>query len=82
MARSNLATAVVKAVAAVDGVEQSALPPLYDSVDPEILRKLSEQDKAGEPRVTFQFADHQVTVTQDERLFVDGTLQPRDTVVE
>ncbi|WP_394351120.1 HalOD1 output domain-containing protein [Halorubrum sp. CBA1125] len=50
------------------------MPPLHDYIDPEILIKLAEQDTAGDCQVTFQFVDHQITVTQDVQVFIDGKL--------
>lgn len=78
MTRTDLVTEVIRAVAAADGVAVSDVPPLYEYVDPDILDKLDAQDTAGNCRLTFQFADHEVTVTQDSQVFIDGTLQSKD----
>lgn len=78
MTRTEIIPEVVKAVAAVDGVEVGEVPPLRDYVDPEILSKLTEQDREGEGRISFQYSDHQITVTQDAQVFVDGHLHATD----
>lgn len=58
-------------MADADGVEPAELDSLYDYMDPEALYKLSEQGQ-GQWSLTFQFSDHQVTVTHDSQILVDG----------
>jgi hypothetical protein len=79
MARADLLTGVVEAVAAADGVEPEAVPPLHDHIDPEVLHRLDEHEGEGDWRFTFQFADHRVTVTHDSRILVDGRLHRSST---
>lgn len=73
MTQTDIVTCVVKAVAAVDGVDTAELDPLYEYIDPGILKKLYVQEKT-EWSFTFQYSDHQITVTHDARIFVDGNL--------
>ncbi|WP_440991587.1 HalOD1 output domain-containing protein [Haloarchaeobius baliensis] len=81
MTRTDLVTGVVEAVAAADGVAMADVPQLHDYIDPEILAKLGAQQKLGNCRVTFQFADHQVTVTQASEIIVDGERYIPENVV-
>lgn len=74
MTRTDLLVRVVKAVADADGVSSEELPPLHNYIDPEILHKLDDPETAGDWQFTFRFADHQVTVTHDAQVFVDGEL--------
>ena len=71
MTEPDIVTEIVEAVAAADGVEPGELDALYEYVNPEALYALSDQDR-GEWSLTFQFADHQVTVAHDSRILVDG----------
>jgi hypothetical protein len=73
MTETDLVVKVVEAIANADGVDQEELDPLYTYIDPGMLEDLSGQKK-GEWSFTFQYADHQVTITQDEQIFVDGEL--------
>lgn len=74
MTRADLLTEIIDAVATADGVDPVEVDPIYDYIDPEILNKLDEQEKGGSWRFTFQFADHQVTVTHDSQILIDGQL--------
>ncbi|WP_049987866.1 HalOD1 output domain-containing protein [Halobellus rufus] len=76
MTQTDLITEVIEAVAAADGVELGEVPPLNDYIDPEILSLLNEQQRDGDWWFSFQFADHQVTVTKDSRIFIDGEIYP------
>lgn len=80
MEESDIVMEVLEAVAAADGVEPAELEVLYDYIDPEVLYKLSEQDR-GQWSLTFQFSDHQVTVTHDLQIFVDGVAYSSDVSV-
>lgn len=74
MNRPEIVTSIVEAVAAVDGVDTAELEPLYEYIDPAVLNKLYGQ-KGGQWRLTFQYTDHQITLTHDGKLFVDGSLE-------
>ena len=77
MTQTDLVVKVVEAVAAVDGINPAELDSLHEYIDPEILENLYELDR-GEWSFTFQYSDHQVTVTHDEQILVDGRLQTSD----
>jgi len=80
MAESDILIKVVKAVAAADGVETAELDGLYEYMDPEVLHKLCEQER-GQWNLTFQYSDHQVTVTHDSEILVDGVAYTPDASV-
>lgn len=71
MSEPDIVVEIVKAVAAADGVDPSELDVLYKWINPEVLYTLYERDR-GRWSFTFQFSDHQVTVTHDSRIIVDG----------
>jgi hypothetical protein len=71
MTRNSIVPEVIKAVAAADGVEQAEVGTLYDYINPEILENVVEQDR-GKCNLTFQFSDHQVTITNDSQIYIDG----------
>lgn len=68
---------VIAAVADVRGVEPTALPPLYEVVDPEALDRLFEPQRSGTTpdtgRVAFSFAGCEVVVTAADRVTVTKT---------
>lgn len=68
---------VVEAVAAADGVDPADLEPLHEYVDPDVLSRLHEQEN-GEWSFTFRYVDHQVTLTHDGRILVDGVAHTQD----
>ncbi|MFB6154596.1 MAG: HalOD1 output domain-containing protein [Haloferacaceae archaeon] len=60
-----LVSSVVEAVAAREGVDPTDLPPLHDTIDPEILESLQHAaDDAGH-EVRFRYYDYRVTVDAD-----------------
>ncbi|QCC47267.1 HalOD1 output domain-containing protein [Halobellus limi] len=72
MTRTDLLTEVVKAVAAADGVEPSAVEPLHEYIDPEVLYRLDGVENDTEWRFTFRYGTHYVTISHDSRVVVDG----------
>ena len=76
-----IATTVIRAVAAADGVDPSDLDPLYEYLDPDVLEQLSDQDKTNWS-FTFQYLDHQVTVTHEKQVLIDGTAYAPDISTE
>jgi hypothetical protein len=71
MAQTDIISEVIEAVAEADGMEPTELDMLHEYIDPSILRKLAEQERA-EWSLTFQYSDHQVTVTDQSQILVDG----------
>jgi hypothetical protein len=71
MTRTDIVTRVVRAMAAADGVEPADVNPLYDYIDPEVLYMLDEQEQS-EWSLTFQYSDHQITVTHESQVLIDG----------
>ncbi|WP_226483235.1 HalOD1 output domain-containing protein [Natrinema amylolyticum] len=66
MTQTDLIAAVIDAVATADGVDPTELDSLYEYIDPEVLAKLDEVDH-GKWSFTFQYSDHQITVTLRNR---------------
>jgi len=63
---SSLTVQIVDAVADAAGVDPLDLPPLYDTVDPDLLADYVDRcRRLGGPsdRVAFDYADHRVEVT-------------------
>lgn len=63
----SVSTAVVRAVANVEDVPPSEIPPLYDHVDPDALDALVDRSgefTGGVVRITFTYLDYRLTVTQ------------------
>jgi len=67
----NVSVAVIESIAAVAGTDPLEMePPLYEAVDTDALDKLFER---GDPeRVEFEYDGHEVTVTGDGTVTVDG----------
>ena len=74
MTRTTLLTEVVKAVAAAEGVAPGEVDPLHDYIDPDVLSKLDGMQNDHEWRFTFQYGNHQITISHDSRVLVDGEL--------
>lgn len=79
MTETDIIVEVVEAVADAEGVDPKELESLYTYIDPGMLEGLIGHKK-GEWSFTFQYADHQVSITQDEEISVDGTLYTSDRV--
>lgn len=76
-----IVTSVIEAVATADGVDPADLDSLYEYIDPDVLEQLSEQEKT-EWSFTFQYLDHQITVTHDGQLRVDGVAYASDILTK
>jgi hypothetical protein len=69
----SLVTTVVEALAAATGDDPTAMPPLYETVDPDALVQLFQSNTAGRDgplRVTFQANGRTVIVTGQGDVFV------------
>lgn len=62
-------TAIIEAVAAVTDVELTTGPQLYERVNPDALDEMFAGRDGG--KVTFEYADCQVTVVNDTAVIVD-----------
>ncbi|ELZ06314.1 hypothetical protein C482_00790 [Natrialba chahannaoensis JCM 10990] len=60
--------AVVEAVSTVADCDPTALPPLYDTIDPDALDALFSEQTAADvrPEVSFTYNQYDVTITQTE----------------
>lgn len=59
---------IVTGVATLEGVDPTALPPLFDAVDPDALTAIFATTVSGGQRtgqISFRYASHQVTVEFD-----------------
>lgn len=65
--RHSITETIIQEVALVTNTDPLALPPLYQTIDPEALE--AAIDKLSEGRVSFDYLGHQVTVESD------GTVQ-------
>ncbi|MFB6121836.1 MAG: HalOD1 output domain-containing protein [Haloferacaceae archaeon] len=71
----DLGTTVVQAVESYAGVDASALPPLYESVDAEALEELlepRESSPGGNVDVRFDYEAFEVVVTSDGLILARG----------
>jgi hypothetical protein len=69
--RSDPVLSIVEAVAAREGVDVTALPPLHEVIDPEILESLSGSgDNDPSTQVTFRYCGYRVTARADGSIFV------------
>ncbi|WP_226008303.1 HalOD1 output domain-containing protein [Natrinema salinisoli] len=65
-------TKVIECLADADDLEPTELNyNLQDYIDPDVLIKLGKMEK-GTWKITFQVSDHQVTINQDEVIYIDG----------
>lgn len=68
----SLAISVVEALARADRVSPDDLDyQLYEFIDPEVFSVLREGGNCAW-ELSFEVADHTVTVTDDEMIFVNG----------
>ncbi len=69
---SSIVVAVIEAIAHADNRDPSAVDfILADYIDPNVLEKLADMDE-GVWEFTFRVSDHQVRLTHDGTIFVDG----------
>lgn len=77
MTPDDIVGSIVDAVAATDGLEPEELEPLYEYVDASVFETLYDQESA-EWSFTFQYSDHQVTLTHEGEIIVDGRVHTSD----
>jgi len=65
------ASSVIGAVADREGVDQIALPPLYDAVGPDVLETRHRADGEFRQTVTFEYVGYVVTVDSDGSVVID-----------
>jgi len=65
------ASAVLNAVAERKGVDTADLPPLYDTIGPDILEILHEADTDSDQQVTFDYVGYRITVRSDGSIVID-----------
>lgn len=63
--------AIVEAVAAVTNRAPTAMPPLYETVDPEALADLVTSARDRPVEVSFAYEGCQVSVSSDRRVVVE-----------
>lgn len=71
---TSITTSVVSSVAAVAGVEPTALPPLQKSLDTDALEAILNSAREDGVSIAFTYAGRRVTVD------ADGTIQIEDPV--
>lgn len=73
---------VVQALATADRLDLDEVEyTLYEYINPAVLTELAAHD-GGNWEFTFGIADHEVTLTSDGRLFVDGVLCRDDLALQ
>ena len=72
--QDRLIVGVVEALAEADRLDPAEVEyTLYEYINPGVLTQLAGDDE-NTWEFTFDVADHEVTITSDGRLFVDGVL--------
>lgn len=74
---TSITTTLVYSVAAVAGVEPTALPPLHRSLDADALEAILGSTRDGEVTVTFTYAGYRVTAHSDGSLRIGETARGR-----
>jgi hypothetical protein len=64
------ATAIVRAVAEYEGVPTSHLPPLYETVDTDVVESIYDAAAGSTQRVTFEYVGYTITVRGDGTIAV------------
>ena len=81
MDERQLVVTLVTALAESEGRDPSELDyTLYEFIDPEVLAMLAAEEKTPWT-FTFGVSDHQVRLTSDGKIFVDGVLYVDDTKI-
>lgn len=78
MSSNDILIDVIKALADADDLEPTCLEySLYEFMAPGVIEKLGEMDQ-GIWELTFRVSDHQVTITHEGRIIVDGVRYSSD----
>lgn len=78
MTGTDLVVEIIGALATAEGVDTTELDyNLAEHIDPEVLTVLEGMDR-GEWSFTFRVSDHQVTVTDELTVLVDGVSYAND----
>ncbi|WP_230198702.1 HalOD1 output domain-containing protein [Halopiger djelfimassiliensis] len=56
---------IVNRVASLEGTDPTALPPLYDIIDPDALERLVESAANGDFCVEFTYCGYRVTIENE-----------------
>jgi hypothetical protein len=79
MTEPNIVVKVVEAIAQSDNRAPSEVDfTLADDIDPAVLERLDDME-AGVWEFTFRVSDHQVRLTSDGTIFVDGVKRESGT---
>ncbi|AXG08316.1 hypothetical protein DU500_17730 (plasmid) [Haloplanus rubicundus] len=65
------ACAVVDAVAEREGVDATDLPPLYDSIGPDVLEIVTQSNDESGRTVTFEYYSYTITLDADGTIVID-----------
>ncbi|WP_255153126.1 HalOD1 output domain-containing protein [Halorarius halobius] len=65
------ASSIIDAVAEREGINSTDLPPLYDSIGPDILENLHESDDPDQ-HIRFGYYGYTITVTSGGSITIDG----------
>lgn len=65
------AAAVVDAVAEREGVDATDLPPLYDSIEPDVLETVTQSNGESGQTVTFEYYGYTITLDADGTIVID-----------
>lgn len=81
-AQDGIIVDVVEALADADRLDLEEVEyTLYEHINPAVLTELADHE-GGSWKFTFEIADHEVTITSDGRLFVDGVLCRTDLALQ
>jgi len=69
--KSNICVRVVEEVASREDVSALDLPPLYNSVDPDVLESLIEGRADEGSRFTFSYCDYTIAVDSEGSISVE-----------
>ena len=68
---------VTRRIAEREGTAVTGLPPLYETIDPDLLETFVESEPGPDASVTFAYCGYRVTVTGDGAVAVDSSREAR-----